>query len=276
MKKIVVAAAAFLSLSVTDAFAQQARPRMQMWRLDCGTIDVANVDVFSDAFLYSGQKKTLTDSCYLVRHGESYLLWDTGLPGELVGKTAPPSGPFTMSIRTRLVEQLARIGVSPDQINFVGISHNHDDHTGQAADFPKATLLIGAEDFEATKKAPSEVAPLAPWLTGGAKVEPVEGDRDVFGDGSVVMLDMPGHTKGHHSLLVRLPKTGSVLLSGDLYHFTENARNRGVPSFNADRADTLASMDRFQAIAKSLKARIIIQHEAGDVGKLPAFPQAAE
>jgi N-acyl homoserine lactone hydrolase len=275
MKKIVVTAAAFLFLSATAAFAQQARPRMQMWRLDCGTIDVANLDVFSDAFLYSGQKKTLTDSCYLIRHGEDYLLWDTGLPGELAGKTAPPSGPFTLSLHTRLVEQLARIGVSPDQVDFVGISHNHDDHMGQAADFPKATLLIGAEDFEATKKGPSE-ALLAPWIKGGAKAEPVAGDRDVFGDGSVVMLDMPGHTTGHHSLLVRLPKTGNVLLTGDLYHFTENVRNRGVPGFNADRADTLASMDRFQAIAKNLKARMIIQHEAGDVGKLPVFPQAAE
>ncbi len=278
MKKIIAAMAAFLSLTSTASLAQQAqqaRPQIQIWRLDCGTIEISNLDVFSDAFLYVGQKRSMTDSCYLIRHGENYLLWDAGLPGELAGKTVPPSGPFAMSLRTRLVDQLAQLEVSPAQVNFVGISHNHDDHMGQAADFPKATLLIGAEDFEATKNGPS-AARFAPWIKDGAKVEPVTGDRDVFGDGSVVMLNMPGHTKGHHSLLVRLPKTGNVLLTGDLYHLNENVRNRGVPSFNVNRADTLASMDRFQAIAKSLKARVIIQHEAGDVGKLPAFPQAAE
>ncbi|HEY0044988.1 MAG TPA: N-acyl homoserine lactonase family protein [Allosphingosinicella sp.] len=247
---------------------------MALWRLDCGTVDVGNLDIFSDAYLYVGQKKTLTDSCYLIKHGENYLLWDTGLPGELVGKSAP-AGAFTMSVRTRITEQLARIGVTPGQVNFVGISHNHDDHIGQAADFPKAALLIGAEDFEATKKGPS-AARLAPWISGGGKVEPIAKDHDVFGDGSVVILDMPGHTPGHHSLLVRLPKTGPVLLTGDLYHFNENVRNRGVPSFNTDRADTLASMDRFDAIAKSLKARVIVQHEAKDIAKLPAFPQAAK
>jgi glyoxylase-like metal-dependent hydrolase (beta-lactamase superfamily II) len=248
---------------------------MQMWRLDCGTVQVGNLDMFSDAFLYVGQKKTLTDSCYLIRHGENYLLWDTGLPGELAGKTVP-MGDMTLSVTRRIVDQLGQIGVSPDRVNFVGISHRHDDHIGQAADFPKATLLIGAEDFETVKSRAESAPRLAPWIKSGGKVEKIEGDRDVFGDGSVVILDMPGHTPGHHSLLVRLPRTGPVLLTGDLFHFYENVRNRGVPSFNTDRADTLASMDRFEAIVRRLKARVIIQHEPGDIAKLPAFPKPAQ
>jgi N-acyl homoserine lactone hydrolase len=247
----------------------------EMWRLDCGTVQVGNLDMFSDAYLYVGQKKTLTDSCYLIRHGENYLLWDTGLPGELAGKTVSANG-MVLTVGRTVVDQMRQIGVRPEQINFVGISHRHDDHTGQAADFPKATLLIGAEDFE-TIKGRAESAPrFAPWIKGGSKVEKVQGDHDVFGDGSVVMLDTPGHTEGHHSLLVRLPKTGPVLLTGDLFHFYENVRNRGVPSFNTDRADTLASMDRFDAIARRLKAKVIIQHEPGDIAKLPAFPKAAQ
>ena len=88
------------------------------------------------------------------------------------------------------------------------------------------------------------------------------------------MLDMPGHTPGHYSLLVRLA-SGPVLLTGDLYHFTEQVENRGVPPFNHDRADTLASMDRFDRIARNLRARPIIQHEPADIRKLPAFPQPA-
>lgn len=275
MKHLALAATAFLALTGMQAAPAPApAAQVQMWRLDCGTVEVSNLDVFSDTYLYVGQKKTLTDSCYLIRHGENYLLWDTGLPGELAG-TSATSGAFTTSVRTKIVDQLRQIGVSPEKVNFVGISHNHFDHIGQANDFPKATLLIGAEDWEASKKG-DMAARFVPWTKGGGKVEPLAGDHDVFGDGSVVVLDMPGHTPGHHALLVKLPKTGNVLLTGDLYHFTENYRNRGVPGFNADRADTLASMDRFNAIAKNLKARLIIQHEPADVAKLPRFPQAAQ
>jgi N-acyl homoserine lactone hydrolase len=274
LKKSIGLAAAAFALAGFQPPSSGAAP-MQLWRLDCGTVQVGNLDMFSDTYLYVGRSKVLTDSCYLIRHGENYLLWDTGLPGELAGKTVP-MGDMTLTVTRRIVDQLRQIGVSPDRINFVGISHRHDDHIGQAADFPKATLLIGTEDFE-TVKGRSESAPrFAPWIKGGGKVEKIEGDHDVFGDGKVVMLDMPGHTEGHHSLLVRLPRMGPVLLTGDLFHFYENVRNRGVPSFNADRADTLASMDRFDAIARRLKAKVVIQHEPGDIAKLPAFPKAAQ
>ncbi|TMJ12549.1 MAG: N-acyl homoserine lactonase family protein [Alphaproteobacteria bacterium] len=248
--------------------------QMELWRLDCGTAVVNDLDIFSDTFAYAGKTKRITDSCYLIRHGENYLLWDAGLPGALLGKTVN-SGPFTMSLSTRIVDQLARIGVKPEQVTLVGISHRHDDHTGQLTDFAKATLFIGAGDFEAMKKGES-AALIAPWTKTGAKLELLTGDKDVFGDGSVVMLATPGHTENHHSLLVRLPKTGPVLLTGDLYHFTENRTTRGVPSFNTSRADTLASMDRFEAIVKRLKAKVVIQHEPDDIAKLPAFPQSAQ
>jgi N-acyl homoserine lactone hydrolase len=273
MKRLIALAGAAFALAGFQP-PPPAAPQMQLWRLDCGTVQVANLDFFSDTYLYVGQKKTLTDSCYLIRHGENYLLWDTGLPGELVGKTVP-FGDMTLTVTRTVVDQLAQIGVSPDRVNFVGISHRHDDHIGQAADFPKATLLIGAEDFEQVEKGGSANR-FAPWIRGGSKVEKIAGDHDVFGDGSVVMLDTPGHTEGHHSLLVRLPKTGPVLLTGDLWHFTENVRNRGVPSFNTNRADTLASMDRFDAIARRLKAKVIIQHEPADIAKLPRFPESAQ
>jgi glyoxylase-like metal-dependent hydrolase (beta-lactamase superfamily II) len=89
------------------------------------------------------------------------------------------------------------------------------------------------------------------------------------------MLSLPGHTPGHHSLLVRLPQTGAVLLTGDLYHLTEAVQNRSVPIFNTNRADTLASIDRFEAIRRNLRARVVIQHEPADIAKLPAFPESA-
>jgi len=99
--------------------------------------------------------------------------------------------------------------------------------------------------------------------------------KAAFNDGTVVMLNTPGHTPGHHSLLVRLKRMGNVLLTGDLAHIRENYESNGVPSWNSNRADTLASLDRFKQIAKNLKAMVIIQHDARDVEKLPVFPESA-
>jgi N-acyl homoserine lactone hydrolase len=249
------------------------RPEMALWRLDCGSAHIADLDTFSDTFAYVGRNKTLTASCYLIRHGDRYLLWDTGLPGALADNTGPTPGGY--SLRVRIRDQLARIGIRPEQVTFVGISHYHGDHTGQAADFPRATLLIGTPDWEVVRARPEEAAKFGPWIEGQSRVEPVPGDHDVFGDGSVIMLNTPGHTPGHHSLLVRLPRTGAVLLTGDLYHFAENFETGRLPGFNTNRADTLASMARFREIARNLHARIIIQHEPADIAKLPAFPEPA-
>ncbi len=267
-------------LALSAAFAAPAHAAdTELWRLDCGQITVSDLSVFSDAFAYAGQTRTLTDSCYLIRHGQDYLLWDSGLPAGLLGARVDPSAAFGPTLKVDLPTQLAQISIRPDSIKYLGISHNHFDHTGQAATFPKATLLIGAADFAALKHEPLpfavDPATLQPWLDGRAKTETVTGDRDVFGDGSVVMLAAPGHTTGETALLVRLPKTGAVLLSGDVVHFSEQWEKHGVPTFNADRADTLASMARLQAVAAELKATLIVPHEPADIAKLPAFPKSA-
>jgi N-acyl homoserine lactone hydrolase len=254
----------------------QTPPEVALTRFDCGGgADAVDVARFSDAYAYEGKKLQLTASCYLVRHGEEYLIWDTGFPAANPSG-AQPSGP---TVKITLVEQLARLNLKPEQVKYVGISHYHGDHIGQAGSFPQATLLIGKGDWDALTASPpppgANPAPVSHWISGGGKVEAVPRDKDVFGDGSVIMLDMPGHTPGHHSLLVRLKEKGPVLLTGDLAHFRENYDSDGVPSFNTNRADTLASLDRFKEIAANLKATVIIQHDPRDIGKLPAFPAAA-
>ena len=82
------------------------------------------------------------------------------------------------------------------------------------------------------------------------------------------MLNTPGHTPGHHSLLVKLKETGNVLITGDLAHFRENYEGNGVPTFNTDRAQTIASLDRFKKLAANLNATVIIQHDQRDVEKI--------
>jgi glyoxylase-like metal-dependent hydrolase (beta-lactamase superfamily II) len=94
----------------------------------------------------------------------------------------------------------------------------------------------------------------------------------VFGDGSVRILSMPGHTPGHQVLEVRLPHAGVVLLAGDLYHSRQNRQFRRVPRINTDRAATLASMARFEAIARRTHARVVIPHDPRDVAALPSLP----
>jgi glyoxylase-like metal-dependent hydrolase (beta-lactamase superfamily II) len=182
--------------------------------------------------------------------------------------------------KVSLVDQLAKIDLKPEQIKYVGISHYHGDHIGQVGSFPKSTLLIGKGDWDVlTSAKPPESAnpaPFANWIKGDGKVEPVPFDKDVFGDGSVIMLYMPGHTPGHHSLLVKLPQMGAVFISGDLMHFRENYETNGVPTFNTDRAQTLASLDRAKKIVAGAKATVVIQHDARDLDKLPAFPASAK
>src|SRR5262249_36106322 len=156
------------------------------------------------------------------KHNDDYLIWDTGNP---VGTAATAP-------KTSLTDLIAQLKVTPAQVKYVGISHYHGDHTGQASQFPQSTLLIGKGDWDVVsdpKAAPATATPFTNWISGGGKVEPLVGDKDVFGDGTVMMLSMPGHTPGHHSLLVKLKDMGNVLITGDLAHFHENYDGNGVP-----------------------------------------------
>ena len=264
-------------LFATAAHAAAPTAPVSLWRLDCGKIAVFDLDEFSDTRAYVGQHKDLTASCYLIRHGDAYMLWDAGLPKAMLNHVPDPKQGLDATLTVTIVDQLAKLGVKPEQVGIVGISHEHFDHTGQAGDFPGAKLLMGKGDIDDMRGPNADRgAPLTHWLKDGGAMEPVTGDKDVFGDGSVVMLDMPGHTPGHHSLLVKLAHKGHILLSGDMAHFTENYASNGVPAFNSNRADTLASFDRFKALAANLRATVIIQHEPADIAKLPAFPKAAD
>lgn len=89
------------------------------------------------------------------------------------------------------------------------------------------------------------------------------------------MLKTPGHTDGHRSLLVKLTNSGVLLITGDLYHTRQNYEKSLVPRIN-QRADTLASMDRFAKIRAATNARVIIQHAPEDFAAMPAFPKYLE
>ena len=245
MKRIATILAAGVSLFAALALPAQAAPDVSLARFECGTPQAPTAvnQRFSDTYAYGELKLQFVYSCYLVKHGDDYLLWDTGH-----AMTMP----------------------------------NVADHTGQIASFPKATLLIGTREWDAIS-APEPAQgvnfkPFESWLKGDSAVDALAlgPDKDVFGDGTVIVLRTPGHTPGHSSLLVKLSQMGPVILSGDAVHFRENYDSEGVPAFNYDRAQTVASIQRIKQISSNLKATLIIQHDARDVGKLPEFPAFAK
>lgn len=242
-------------------------------RLDCGRAEFPDMNgFFSDRpGVYPPGAGKAVDSCYLIQHDGQQLLWDTGFPAALKGGSRD-MGQMTAFLDKTVAEQLAQLNLKPADIDIVGISHLHGDHTGQAAEFPQAKLIIGKGDFEQTV---GKEDPFAPWRGEGKPVTLATGDVDVFGDGSVIALHLPGHTPNHLALLVKLA-SGPVLLSGDLYHSTISREKKSMPGFNTDKQQTLQSMDRFEKMAADLKAKVVIQHEPDDVAKLPAFPEAAK
>jgi len=258
---------------------------LQMYKLDCGRIEISDLDGFSSAGDYAGIADTFTDTCWLVRHPKGDFLWDLGLPTGLVGNGEQQNDVFTLSMDRTLSDQLVEIGLFANDVDMLSLSHSHFDHSGQADQFQSAKWLVHADEYAAmfptadeaaaneTVDEESDASAANPYVDFvSLEHEIFTGEYDVFGDGSVIILPTPGHTPGHTSLLVNLPEAGPVLLTGDLYHRAESRELRRVPRFNSDEASTLASMDAFEARAAAIGARVIIQHDADDIADLPMSP----
>src|SRR5262245_8923635 len=171
------------------AFAQSPA-EVTLTRIDCGT-DAQPRDVgerFTDTFAYKDLKMTFTFSCYLIKHGNEYMVWDTGF--------APGTNPNAPKVG--IADRLKELKVTPDQVKYVGVSHFHGDHTGQLAPFTNATLLIGKGDWDGITATPpmqgANAAGFKSWIDAKRKVEPLTVDTDVYGGGSVILLRQRGPT----------------------------------------------------------------------------------
>jgi len=253
---------------------------LELHKLDCGTIAISDLDVFSMTGDYAGLSDTFANTCWLVRHPAGDLLWDLGLPGMLTAAGPQEQGIFTVSLERTLADQLAARGIAMGDIETVSISHSHFDHIGQVDQVDPATQWLVHEAEYAYmfpddgETPPDNAAQFSPFAD--LELTRFSGMRDVFGDGSVLIHETPGHTPGHTSLQVNLPETGPVFLTGDLYHRTESRELRRVPQFNADvegaetpGAETRASMEAFEAAVTDAGGQVIIQHERADVEDLP-------
>ncbi|NVJ22016.1 N-acyl homoserine lactonase family protein [Myxococcus sp. AM011] len=269
-------------LSLTGGCAHQATtsntspPALRLYALDCGRIDIHDMGFFTDGSHPNGQKGEMSGPCFLIRHPQGALLWDTGLD-DVISRS--PDGVtdavgFRVHVQKTLHAQLAQLGLKPSDVRYVGFSHLHADHAGNANAFTGSTWLLQRKElaWATATPAPPGVDPTKFSTWREAKVEPLEGDRDVFGDGSVRILSTPGHTPGHQSLQVNLPRTGTVVLSGDLCHTRENWERHVVPGFNTSREQTLSSIDHVETLVKDAKGRFIVQHAPEDFRALPSFP----
>lgn len=258
---IAIASVAWLSGCASQS---SDKINIQLYAFDCGNIESRDVSMFSPG-VDKGKIKKLTNSCYLIRHPLGDLMWDTGLP-DTIGPEGiiVYEGAFEMKVNNPLAKQLKEIDVDPSDIEWLGISHFHSDHTGNANWFSNASLLIQEEEFAAAfGENPYQFGfePTHYNKLDQAKITKLNGDLDLFGDGRVVIKKAVGHTPGHQALFVDLPNSGPILISGDLYHFTSNREHRRVPVFNFDKEQSLQSMEEIEAFVKQTNAQFWIQHD---------------
>ena len=250
---------------------------VKLYTLECARIDMLDLSIFDGDGAYDGQTNKAVGSCYLIRHPKGDLLWDTGVPDALNampdGMTSPA---FHITVPNTLADQLADLGLAADDIDYLSVSHSHFDHAGNAGTYNKATFIVNeaelAHMFRDEARADAENFAAYSALETAKKIT-FTGEYDVFGDGSAIVIDTPGHTPGHTILKLELANTGTVLLSGDLYHLKQSRELRTVPVFNTDKAQTLRSMDKFEVLAKATNARVIIQHSLEDYNALPKPPE---
>lgn len=267
-----VAALLSVFLSLNFSHAQSGKSGVEkLYILNCGEGVASDVSRWSPG-VDEGKSIEFVDNCYLIKHAQGWMLWDTGIPDAVA---AMPNGLVPADPKAlvwhrpkTLAAQLDELGVKPSDIKAMAVSHTHPDHIGNIEMFPTTMLYVQKAEYE------------WPGANGEPRFKPahpvttLEGDHDVFGDGSVIILSTPGHTPGHQSLLVKLPNTGAVILSGDAVHFKSNWDNRRVPSINFSKDQTLASMQKISETMTKEKAQFWINHDKAqrDTLKLsPAF-----
>jgi N-acyl homoserine lactone hydrolase len=248
---------------------------VRVYALDCGRIEVNDVGFFSDTGQPTGKSVTLAVPCFVIRHPSGTMVWDTGFEEEIHQHKEGVKNPVgTNFVDVSLREQLAALSLTPADVKFVAFSHLHSDHAGNANAFPASTWLVSRKELASATATPTPlgVEPKVFSAYANAKVEQLDGDKDVFGDGTVRILQTPGHTAGHQSLVLRLAHSGTIVLSGDLAHTRDNWAKHVVPAFNYDRAQSLASIARIEALLAETHGRFIVQHSVEDFSALPKFP----
>ncbi len=266
---------AVLSLAALSLFATgRSQADVRLYVFDCGLIGAADISMFNLTNEETPVRELFVP-CYLIEHPEGRLLWDAGLPLAMAGQgRIEEEGGVYMRYEKSLIDQLADMDLSPADIDLVAFSHMHYDHVGAANAFAGSKLLIQNTEYDAAFNEVTNPV-FQPDLYADLKDSDrliLEGDHDVFGDGSVMIISAPGHTPGHQVLLLRLANSGNLVLSGDLYHFQMSRKLRRAPTFNTDAEETFRSMDKVEALIEAEDATLWIEHEKALADRLQMAP----
>lgn len=249
---------------------------LQLYALDCGSIEVQNMASFSIDGTFNEQSYSLVVPCFLIRHPDGNLLWDTGFDQSLFEiPDGLRGGGFHSTVSVRLTDQLSELGLAPTDIDYVSVSHSHPDHAGNLGLFEQSTFVVSVEEhaYMFSELARNNTAAFASYSAmEHASTLMFEDQYDLFGDGKVIMLTLPGHTPGSTVLQLRLENAGVILLTGDLITHAAGREVGAIPAFNTDAVATRISLEKFEVRVANENARVIIQHEPLDFEALPAFP----
>jgi glyoxylase-like metal-dependent hydrolase (beta-lactamase superfamily II) len=275
----VAATLCFIAVSATSAQQPRATPRVQSVRLyvfDCGVLKRGEPTAYGLTRAQVGSTD-FSDPCYLIVHPRGTLLWDVGIiPDDQIkpGGVEVVAANGTNVARKTLRSQLAEIGYRARDITYLAVSHGHADHVANANEYAGATLLIQRAEWDSMFGEAAQKLPL--FAVYGAlessKTIKLDGDRDVFGDGTVVLKSTPGHTPGHQSLFVKLARTGPVLLTGDLYHYAAERTLKTVP-VRDNKEQTIVSRAAIDEFVRNTGAQLWIQHDILTNTRLKHAPQ---
>ena len=250
----------------------------RMYVINCGENRTNDVSRWTPG-VNVGQPGVFSNHCYLIRHARGLMLWDSGNPDRLAAMPnglTNPQGTITAFMRKPLVESLREIGLAPADIQHFAMSHGHGDHSGNANLFHGATIYMQTPEHDAIFGAQPQKFGFVPAnfeRLKDAKIVKLNGDHDVFGDGAVQIKSAPGHTPGHQVLVVRLPKTGPVMLSGDMVHLAYSWEQRVVPSFNFDVPQSGRTIDAMKEYTQRTGTKLWINHDPQQHQAIPKSPQ---
>ena len=239
---------------------------VQLYILDGGSIEILDWSIYDPA-ASSGSRRTLADPVYLIVHERGTLVWDAGLSDLLAERDEPliVDDHAIFHVTNSVQQQLAALGHPPDTIDFLALSHFHPDHVGNVGLFTGATLLSQRDEYAAafcSEAVEHHYDPATYSVLRDRPVTLLEGDHYVFGDGTVVIKRLSGHTIGNQSLLVRLTHRGPVLISGDLSHSMESWETKAIPQvLNYDVAASARSLEAAALILQVEGAQLWVQHD---------------
>jgi len=245
---------------------------LRVHALSCGSLEFERVLFFPAEA--PGPRMAVPVSSFLVVHPQGRLLFDTGVHCDALADPAARLGKRIASLfalRSRagedVVSQLAALALKPDDIRYVVNSHFHFDHCGCNASFPRAQFLVQRAELAAARAEPKRYDP-KDWDLP-LDYREVDGEHDVFGDGSVLLLPTPGHTPGHQSLWIRAGGDAQFVLTGDACYTREHLEKTILPSNTYDAARMTESMGRLRSLRDREGATLLYGHDAAQWNALP-------